>query len=247
MDVVKMVSHRDLVEKIRDTAPSAGRRAVLLVNWVPDPGEQERLAPDLGVSRRMVIKARRALGDEELGPQVLRGDVTLDAAENRLRVRSTRSLGHEALAALASRIEVVSSQTSRRALEIIALERDGTLPGRDVFALAHMLGVNNTALLRARRAIASGTATSVVSGARSLNDASRSGGFRAGQDELPVRVDASWVGREVSKKLVTALDTISELPQAGDVADLLREHSNVSRDQLDRAINWLGELRRAFR
>lgn len=241
MSVVALTN--DLLSRTRAESPVAGVRAIVLALEESNLVEQRRLAAALGVSERSLLKARRVVREEPaLAVRVREGELSLDAAELVLRDRSMRSVGPDALLRLERRIAAESGQAPRRALAIATAERDEGLSPRDVYHLARHLNVNNTAMRRARQVVATGADAAIRAGTRSLTDVAGT----VAALEPPVRVDAAWVGREVSKKLSTALEALGELPLASDVAVLLREHSSLTVERLDHAINWLQELRRAF-
>jgi len=242
MTVVPLTN--DLASRVRAETSVPGRRAVIIVEDARDLAEQDDVARQLGISQRQLAKARRVVREEpNLARKIRTGEFSLDAAENLLRDRSMRSVGPEALARFESRIAAVSGQAPRRALELAAIEREAALSPRDVFTLAHRLSINNTAVRRARQAVASGHDDAVRAGTRSLTDAADT--EKPVVVDAPIRIDASWVGREVSRKLETALEELSELPLAADVAVLLRERPNLTA-RLDRAVAWLKELRDAL-
>ena len=244
MTVIALKS--DLLSRVRAETAVAGRQAIVIALEARDDlAEQRAVAAALGISERQMAKARRVVREEiSMAHEVRAGQMSLEAAEALLSDRSiARSAGSDVLDRIARQVATTSSQPARRALELATIERDEKLTPRDVGILARRLGVNNTAVRRARLALAAGHAPAIRAGTRSLTDST---GGSVSNVETPVRVDTAWVGRELSKKLTMALETLSELPLPADVADLLKEHSSISADQLDRAINWLEDLRRAF-
>jgi len=244
MTVVALTN--DPVSLARAETSVTGRRAIIVVMATDDLAEQRRCARQLGISERMLLRARRVVREEYgLALAVRAGDQSLDAAEQLLSARSmTKLAGSDVLERVARRVAAVSAQAPQRALELALAEREEKLTQRDVFVVARRLGINNTAIRRARAAVAAGHAGAVRSGQRSLHDAA--GKTAVASMEAPVRINAAWVGREVSRKLEAALDTLAELPLATDVAALLCDHSNLTTERLDRVINWLRELRNAL-